>query len=228
MGMESAKAIAPIVHWDTAIRLFIALAVAGIMISTTIAVATSPTKTSLEQQLTAIAEEQTPKHHSAGRLPSMTESPMAVILSPGGVSCGPKVGAITSVFFPALEQRFPGIYVDAQVSRALIKGIEIVRELKDAGRLDPFVILGFGTNDQLEPEKLEEMMQLVGPERMVIMIMPYGDRQWIPQSQAVIAEAQNTYPNLFVADWGPRARARKKPPPPGLVFAHIGDFSKGA
>ena len=31
----------------------------------------------------------------------MTESPMAVILSPGGVSCGPEVGAITLVFSAA-------------------------------------------------------------------------------------------------------------------------------
>jgi len=195
-------------------RGIVALAVAGIMISTTIAVATSPTKTSLEQQLTAIAEEQTPKHHEITAIPAAENTDvMAPTFGPQLTPPGDRITAIgDSVMLgslPALEQRFPGIYVDAQVSRALIKGIEIVRELKDAGRLDPFVILGFGTNDQLEPEKLEEMMQLVGPERMVIMIMPYGDRQWIPQSQAVIAEAQNTYPNLFVADWCQRARADK-------------------
>ena len=51
-------------------RGIVALAVAGIMISTTIAVATSPTKTSLEQQLTAIAEEQTPKHHEITAIPA--------------------------------------------------------------------------------------------------------------------------------------------------------------
>ena len=195
-------------------RGIVALAVAGIMVSTTIAVATSPTKTSLEQQLTAIAEEQLPKHHEITAIPAAENTNvMAPTSGPQLTPPGDRITAIgDSVMLgslPALEQRFPGIYVDAQVSRALIKGTEIVRELKDAGRLDPFVILGFGTNDQLEPEKLEEMMQLIGPERMVVMIMPYGDRQWIPQSQAVIAEAQNTYSNLFIADWCQRARANK-------------------
>ncbi|MDO4631442.1 MAG: acyltransferase family protein [Corynebacterium sp.] len=191
-----------------------ALVAVGTSVFAATAVAVSPTKTALEQELTTIAQEQAPKHREITAIPAAENTDvMAQIPGPQLTPPGDRITAIgDSVMLastPALQERFPGIYVDAQVSRTLIVAPGIVQQLKDAGRLDPFIVLGFGTNAELDTDKLQEVMNIVGPHRMVVMVLPYGDRQWIPKSQEAIIQAQDIYPNLFVADWCQRAMANK-------------------
>lgn len=108
---------------------------------------------------------------------------------------------------PALEEQFPGIHVDAAVSRTIRAAPEIVTELKNAGALDPFLVLGFGTNAHLSQDHLKQVMEIAGPERVVVLVMPYGDRSWIPNSHEEVKIGEETYPNLYIADWCQRARA---------------------
>lgn len=101
----------------------------------------------------------------------------------------------------ALKQRFPQIYVDADVSRHYTAGIQILQQLKDSGKLRDTVFLGFGTNGPAFPDQIKEALDIIGKDRTVVMAVPYGDREWMSQSQQDVLDAAREYDNVYVADW---------------------------
>ncbi len=178
------------------------------------AVASSVNETALQQELTVLAEQNSETTKEITAIPAAsTEDVTQEMYGPQLIPTGDRITAVgDSVMLaslPALEEHFPGIYVDGAVSRTLLAAPEILTGLDQAGKLDPFVVLGFGTNDEFSLTQLEEVMSIVGDKRVVVLVMPYGDRSWIPGSQANITKAQDLYPNLYVADWCQRAQADK-------------------
>lgn len=101
----------------------------------------------------------------------------------------------------ALKQRFPQIYVDADVSRHYTAGIQILQQLKDSGQLRDTVFLGFGTNGPAFPDQIKEALDIIGEDHTVVMAVPYGDREWIAQSQQDVLDAAKEYDNVYIADW---------------------------
>ena len=101
----------------------------------------------------------------------------------------------------ALKQRFPQIYVDADVSRHYTAGIQILQQLKDSGQLRDTVFLGFGTNGPAFPDQVKEALDIIGEDHTVVMAVPYGDREWMAQSQQDVLDAAKKYDNVYVADW---------------------------
>ena len=101
----------------------------------------------------------------------------------------------------ALKQRFPQIYVDADVSRHYTAGIQILQQLKDSGQLRDTVFLGFGTNGPAFPDQIKEALDIIGEDHTVVMAVPYGDREWMAQSQQDVLDAAKEYDNVYIADW---------------------------
>lgn len=101
----------------------------------------------------------------------------------------------------ALKQRFPQIYVDADVSRHYTAGIQVLQQLKDSGQLRDTVFLGFGTNGPAFPDQIKEALDIIGEDHTVVMAVPYGDREWMAQSQQDVLDAAKEYDNVYVADW---------------------------
>ncbi|WP_408935305.1 acyltransferase family protein [Corynebacterium marquesiae] len=101
----------------------------------------------------------------------------------------------------ALKQRFPQIYVDADVSRHYTAGIQVLQQLKDSGQLRDTVFLGFGTNGPAFPDQIKEALDIIGEDHTVVMAVPYGDREWMAQSQQDVLDAASEYDNVYVADW---------------------------
>lgn len=101
----------------------------------------------------------------------------------------------------ALNEEYPGIYVDADVSRAWGVGIQVASSLASQGLLRDTVVLGFGTNSEAHPGEIASMMEIMGEDRTVVMVLPYGDRSWMPRAREQIIEAAKTYDNVYIADW---------------------------
>ena len=101
----------------------------------------------------------------------------------------------------ALKQRFPQIYVDAEVSRHYTAGIQVLQQLKDSGQLRDTVFLGFGTNGPAFPDQIKEALDIIGEDHTVVMAVPYGDREWMAQSQQDVLDAAKEYDNVYIADW---------------------------
>lgn len=109
----------------------------------------------------------------------------------------------------ALNTNYPGIYIDADVSRHYTAGLEVLQQLNDSGQLRKNVFLGFGTNGPAFPGQLEEMINLIGPDRQIFMAMPYGDREWMAQSRQEVLDAAKTHDNVYIADWCGHAQSHQ-------------------
>ncbi|MFI5505478.1 O-acetyltransferase OatA [Corynebacterium kutscheri] len=171
-----------------------------------------PAQTQLEADLTALRERfnmgmpELIKSHgqetSAESSPSVEPTPT---VEPRVFPVGEEITALgDSVMLAsiaALHERFPGIYVNAEVSRQYATAVELLQELSAQNALRQFVVLGFGTNGHASAEQIEEIFRIIGPDRTVILVLPYGDRPWIPQARQELIDAATQHPNVYLAPW---------------------------
>ena len=185
----------------TAGRAFARLCIVGLLvIGAIIALATAPSQSNLEKDLAEykkLATQQTPPP-----APVTSEAPKGPVrTSPDGSNIIAIGDSVMLASAPALMEKFPGIYVDGEVSRALVSIPPVLENYAAQGALRDFVFLGFGTNSNIQGETIDTVMDILGPDRTVIITNPYGDRWWIPESRAAIAAAMDRYDNLYVSDW---------------------------
>jgi hypothetical protein len=101
----------------------------------------------------------------------------------------------------ALADVLPGIYLDAKPDRQMPAGLTIVRNLAQTGRLRPVVVVGLGTNYIITTAQLNQLMQLLGPQRKLVLINTYVPDSWSKQVNATIAAYLHGHPNIVLADW---------------------------
>ncbi|QEW02108.1 acyltransferase family protein [Microbacterium lushaniae] len=101
---------------------------------------------------------------------------------------------------PALVERFPGIHVDASVSRSMYAAPGILEQLEAAGTLRRYVVVALGTNGSIERSTLQRMREIVGPDRILILVTAHAPRDWI----AGVNEELTTFARITgvgLADW---------------------------
>lgn len=170
-----------------------------------VAITQSPRETTLEQQLKKLSA-------AATTLTAVPAEPANVVKLNPGPHPLPDSATLTAIgdsvmlaSTDALKRRYPHMHIDAEVSRNIDAAPDILRNLKTKNVLDPIVILGFGTNAELDLNALKTIMAILGPDRIAILVTPFGDRPWIPKSHDNIRIAHTQYPNLYIADWCTKA-----------------------
>lgn len=102
---------------------------------------------------------------------------------------------------PALQAEFPGIAIDAQVSRSMYTAPAIVQAQLDAGTLREVVVLALGTNGPIERATLEQVRAMIGPDRELIVVNAQAPRGWIPGVNAELSSFALVYRNVELANW---------------------------
>ena len=102
---------------------------------------------------------------------------------------------------PSLLERFPGIQVDASVSRSMYAAPGILRELAAAGRLRPFVVVALGTNGAISERTLDDILQAIGPDRQLVLVNAFAPRSWIAGVNAELDAFARRNPAVQIADW---------------------------
>ncbi|WP_345801549.1 acyltransferase family protein [Microbacterium sp. AZCO] len=102
---------------------------------------------------------------------------------------------------PALLERFPGIQIDAAVSRSTWAGPGILQALADAGQLRPYILIGLGTNGPVDGGSLDRMAEIAGPDRHLVLVNAFAPRDWIPGVNADLAAFAAAHPGSALADW---------------------------
>ncbi|MGP5246715.1 acyltransferase family protein [Corynebacterium flavescens] len=105
----------------------------------------------------------------------------------------------------ALNARFPGIYIDADVSRHYSAAIPIIEGMKQSGTLRSTVFLGFGTNGAGFPGQLDELIDAIGGDHTIVLSVPYGDRDWMQSARTEVVQEAQARDNVYIADWCTRA-----------------------
>ena len=88
-------------------------------------------------------------------------------------------------------------------------------------------MLAFGTNAGVTEQTVVETLDVLGPDRMVVLVNLYNPKStWIDESNATLARVASTRPNVIVADWNAAIRAnlgllQSDKVHPGIAGAHL-------
>jgi len=179
--------------------LVVALAFAAV-------VATAPTESATARVLreNAAAEAASGASDSgtdAAASPGETAAPVAP-LGTWGMPTGAEIDgfgdSIMVGCIPALKYYFPGIRLDAVSNRRVGDGAAAIRARTDVRRS---VVIGFGMNAGVDAVQLRQLLDLLGPDRMVVVVNLYGTFSRIDADNAAIASAVAGRGNVIVADW---------------------------
>ncbi|WP_175476905.1 acyltransferase family protein [Ruania alba] len=103
---------------------------------------------------------------------------------------------------PGLSATFPGMSIDAESNRQWPAVAETVAAALDEGTVRDVVVIAAGTNAGVrEPEIVRETLDLLGPDREVVLVNIYGSSFWVEESNENLAEIAADYPNVVIADW---------------------------
>jgi hypothetical protein len=108
----------------------------------------------------------------------------------------------------ALAKVLPGIYIDAVPSRQMPAGLAVVRHLARTGRLRQVVVIGLGTNYIVTTRQLNQLLQIIGPNRQLVLVNTYVPDAWSREVNATDAGFVRRHPNVVLADWYDTIRTR--------------------
>ncbi|WP_104165710.1 acyltransferase family protein [Cryobacterium sp. N22] len=100
-----------------------------------------------------------------------------------------------------LQAEFPGITIDAAVSRGMDAAPEILAAQRAAGTLRPVVLVGLGTNGPVDPADLAAIMRVIGPSRELIVVNAFADRDWTAGVNSELADFSARRSQVVLADW---------------------------
>jgi len=160
------------------------------------AVLTAPTKTSAQLRIEA-------GERSLTKSPVPTSPPPAP--APSIPLDGPHMSAVgdsvTVASSPALQATFPGILINAEVSRSMRRGgLETIEQMNADGQLRHTVIVALGTNGYFGTGYLERMISEL-PGHNIVLVTAHAEREWTAPNNAEIAAAAQKYKNVSMADW---------------------------
>ncbi len=162
---------------------------------------TSQDQTELERELERMSQANEQAAASAPATPTETKKPPEKRALPAGTAINAVGDSVMLAASEALNERFPGILIDAEVSRHYAEAIAEIRQLKDSEQLRSTVFVGLGTNGPAADGEMDELLTILGSDRTVILVVPYGERDWMGQARAEIIEAAKEHDNVYVADW---------------------------
>jgi peptidoglycan/LPS O-acetylase OafA/YrhL len=125
----------------------------------------------------------------------------------------------------AIDYYFPGVRQDAKSNRRWSDGLAAVTSRGAETRRA--VVLAFGTNAGVTEDTVVRTLDLLGPNRMVVLVNLYNPKStWIDEANATLARVASTRSNVIVADWNAAIRAnlgllQSDKVHPGLSGAHL-------
>jgi hypothetical protein len=101
----------------------------------------------------------------------------------------------------ALDATLPGIYIDAEVGRAMVNGLAVIQSLAADHELRRYVVVGLGTNGPVSAAQIRQLRHLTGPNRDLILINTFGPMPWESSVNTVLDAAGRHTAHVSLADW---------------------------
>jgi peptidoglycan/LPS O-acetylase OafA/YrhL len=173
-----------------------ALAICLALILTIGAVVSAPTRTSAQLR---IEKGQAAIRQIAKHPPKATPVKQHVPITGNDISA---VGdSVMLASAPYLQQTFPGIIIDAEVSRSMRRGgLETLENMKTAGTLRKTVVVALGTNGYYGTGMFDQMITEL-KDYNIVLVTAHGDREWTAPNNDDVRRAANTYKNVSIAEW---------------------------
>ena len=100
-----------------------------------------------------------------------------------------------------LQAGFPGIVIDAAVSRGMGTAPGILSAQAEAGTLRSVVVVGLGTNGPIRPQQLAAIRTAIGPDRELILVNAFAERDWTAGVNDELARFAARHRTVELADW---------------------------
>jgi len=102
---------------------------------------------------------------------------------------------------PELQAAFPGIAIDAVVSRQASAAPALVQSMVDAGTLRHTLLLGLGTNGPVDASVLDRVHDIVGGGHRIVVVNVQAPRGWVPGVNSELTTFADEYRNVELARW---------------------------
>ncbi|MFC4775210.1 acyltransferase family protein [Paenibacillus sp. GCM10023252] len=102
---------------------------------------------------------------------------------------------------PYLEERLPGIHIEAAVGRQMTDALELVRKLQQSGKLGNRIIIELGTNGSFKDKQLMALLHALQDSDQVLLITARVPRPWEETVNEAIVKAAAQFNNTTVVDW---------------------------
>lgn len=129
-----------------------------------------------------------------------------------------------------LRETIPDCFVNAQGSRRIFEGYDLLMRWQEEGSLREYVVVALGTNTNKNAyESIDRIIADIEPGHRLIFVTPYYGKQlnqkyiWY-QTGVYMRKMQDSHPFVTVADWA--ALIEKQPKLLGADKAHIGGNEK--
>lgn len=192
--------------------VLVALVVVTVPLTVT-AAATAPARSATAEHLLRAKEQADAARAAAGSsstspspTPSPTPSPSTQPPTPTADPTPPPItgdqvwavgDSVMLASSGALSAAFPGIVIDADVSRSFNYGASIVAT--NPG-YRPVVVLGVATNGPLYPQDID-LLDSIGTWARIVLVNAHGDRWWIPEINQALADYAASHRGVVLADW---------------------------
>lgn len=200
--------------WRAGIAAALTVSVLGTGVATVAAIAIDPrssAQASIELGAAALAAEQAriaaeaeAENGTTDAAASATADPTtdpADVSAPAGEGITAIGDSVMLAVTPSLQQAFPGISVDAVVSRQMRTAPELIGAQVEAGTLRETVVLGLGTNGSIDEQVLETVHELIGPERHLVLVNVQAPRGWTEGVNATLGGYAQRHRNVELANW---------------------------
>lgn len=102
---------------------------------------------------------------------------------------------------PFLEERLPGIIIDAKVGRQMYEAADVVFELQAQGQIRKIVIMGLGTNGSFTEEQLTKALDSLEGVEQIVLLNSRVPKPWQNVVNETLAKVARTYPRTKLVDW---------------------------
>ena len=97
------------------------------------------------------------------------------------------------------------VELDGRSNRQWGEALDVVRKHGDG--LRRAVVIDVGTNGSVNEGDLRQALDVIGPQRMVVLMTIYGRSDWIDQSNDILRRVAAERPNVVVTEWNAVAKA---------------------
>lgn len=180
-------------------QVVLAMAVVALLLAvgTTAALASVPAASSAQSEIERGQE----ALDAAARAAAKAAKAATPVPIPGGDMITAVGDSVMLASAPELQAAFPGIAIDAKVSRGMLSAPEILSTLARAGTLRPVVVVGLGTNGPIAHSDLASIQRVIGPDRELIMVNAFADRNWTKGVNESLADFSARNRLVELANW---------------------------
>jgi hypothetical protein len=192
-------------NWNKSGVRAVGVATVGMLVlastaTSVIGIVADPGKGTAQTQIEAgqqAVEQQVPLADAEAAVPAEVEPPAI----PGGDQITAIGDSVMLASATELQNAFPGIHIDAAVSRQLSQAPQIVESMLSAGTLRPTVVIGLGTNGPIDVEALTRLRELAGTKHQLVLVNVFAPRWWTDGVNTSLSEFAQQYRGVELANW---------------------------